>query len=1106
MLVFLAAVLAVNPSSAQRSGDLRTLPRTSAALDAPAQRDFSKLPLTFEGNRGQTDSQVKFLSRGAGYTAFLTAGGMVLSLRPREVATTGGQAQRSATTLQFKLLGAAQNPGVAGEEEQPGKVNYFLGNDPAKWRTHVATYARVRYKNVYPGIDLVYYGNHRQMEYDFEISAGANPQRIRFEIQGASQINLDPEGNLILQAGGGELQFQSPTVYQEINGQRIAVDGGYVVQDSNHVSFKLGHYDASKPVVIDPVLVYSTYLGGSGNDQPVGIAVDSTGSVYVTGYTNSADFPLATLGALPGNTNHVFVAKLDPSGSNLIYTDYIGGGNQDYAAALALDAANHVYVTGSTQSNNFPVVKPYQAQQPGPYSGFLTEVSADGSSLLYSTYLGGNSFDQPTSVAIDGLGHALVAGYTLSPNFPVANAYQSTALANQDGLYGSYGFLTKFSPDGSTLVYSTFVSGNSNVAQDCGTPCFPAPYNVVSALALDANGNAYLAGTTNTYNFPVTSGAYLGSNTTPADASIGFVSKFGSAGNLSYSTYFYGSSGNSLGITAIAVDASGSAYITGSAQSDGTFPITSTSICDPGVNGFGCSYAFVTKFDPAGSTLLYSTFLGPNNYATPQAIVLDSADNAYVLASSQSDLFQVINGIEPYTNKSDLLLVEIDAAATTQRVATYFGGSGNDVPTGMALDAAGNLYIAGATDSSDMPVTHGSFQNQSAGNSDAFIAKIGVNDAASVSLSPAAIQYSQQQIGSTSQAQQVVLRNMGSSALSVSSISVTGDFAESDNCGSSLQAAGTCTLSITFTPNAAGPRTGSIRISDDAAGSPHIITLSGSGLGSVAALAPASLAFAGTPVGTSSAAQPVILSNSGNSALNIGTIQVNGDYTQTNNCPTALPSGSNCTVNVTFTPTATGSRTGQLTISDSAQGSPHTAGLAGTGSDFSLATANGSATIKAGGTATYTFTVAPVGGAFASAVKLSCSGAPSQTTCSLSSSSVTPGSNTATVTLTIATIAPRAELAPLRPAQTQPLYAVWMQFQGLGLFGIMLAGAKQRQKKTYVLIVLALLIAALLFMSACAGGTGIAPQGGTAPGTYPITVTATSGTLQHSLPFTLTVQ
>ena len=1117
-LVFSAALLVSTSSAAQQTTSTQAA-RLGSVQHGQVSSAFDRLPLTFEANQGQTGAQAKFIARGKGYSAFLTAGGMVLSLRPTpgvqanqmaDATPTAGLNQSLKTTLQFKLLGANPNPTIIGEDEQRGRVNYFFGKDPKRWHTNVPSYARVRYKNVYPGIDLIYYGNHRQLEYDFAISPGADPRRIQFEITGANQIELDADGNLVLQTGSGELHFESPVVYQESNGQRVVIDGGYVMNDPTHIRFQVAQYDPVKALVIDPVLVYSTYLGGSGTDQLTGIAVDSTGSIYVAGSTDSIDFPLATLGSLPMGLSHVLVAKLDPTGSNLVYADYIGGSNQDSGSALVLDSANEVDITGSTQSTDFPIVNGYQSTLPGYHAAFVTRISADGSSLLYSTYLGGDSWNQSSGIALNSVGEVYVAGYTSSLNFPVANAYQLIASPNQGGSYGMYGFVTKFSADGSSLIYSTFLGGNSNIPQTCTQgPCWPTPFNIISGIAVDATDNAYVTGSTNTYNFPTTPGAYLTTDSAPQDALIGFVSKLSSTGSLDYSTYLYGSSGAPVQIASIAVDGSGSAYVTGTAPSDGTFPITSTSICDPTLFLDGCSYAFITKFDPTGSTLLYSTFLGRNNAAFPQAIVLDKNNDAYVLCETWGASFAIPNGIESYTNGADLLVAEIDPLASTELFATYLGGSGDEYPSGIAVDSSGNIYIGGQTRSGDFPVTSAAFQSQYGGGQlDAFVLKISAESAPSVAFSPATLQYASQTVGTISDPQLTLLRNMGSASLSISSISVTGDFAETDDCGTGVSAAGSCTFSVTFTPIGTGSRLGTIVIQDDAAGSPHVINLIGDGAGAAASLSLSRLSFAPVPVGSSSAAQSVTLSNTGSIPLLINGIQVTGAFAQTNNCQPVIPSGSGCIVNVTFIPTSLGTFSGALTITDNAPGSPQILNLAGTESDFSLASSVTKGSTEPGAAATYLLTVSPLGGSFTGAVKLSCSGLPAQTTCSLSPSAVTPGASPATATVTVSTMASLAGMGRGRRFNSLPLYAIWLPLQGMGLFGIVFAGSRRRSKKWRSIVLMGLMIVPLLLATACAGGTGMAPkpQSGPAPGTYNITVTGSSGALQHSLNLTLTVQ
>jgi len=820
LLVTIAATVALNAQNA---------PSHSAVVG------YGKLPLTFESNRGQAAPQVNFISRGPGYRACLTSNGMVLSLRAGQVnasSTNHKPSNVKRASIQFQLIGSAPNPQVVGENQQPGVVNYFIGNNPNRWHRNVPTYGQIRYKNVYPGIDLIYYGSHQQLEYDFAVAPKADPRQIKFTITGASNIHVASDGALVLGTNNGELHFQAPVIYQERNGRRLPIKGSFNISGANRIGFQLAQYDSTQPLVIDPVLLYSTYLGGSGDDQPAGIAVDANGNVYVSGATDSSDFPLSTLGSLPAGIDHAFVAKLDATGSNLIYADYLGGSGGDYGYGIALDASNNVYVTGSTASSDFPMVNPFQGTYPGSFNAFLSKISADGSSLLYSTYFGGNGSDIPSSLAVSQTGEMTIAGYTSSTNLAVANAYQSSVSPNQGGVYGEYGFVTKFSPDGASLEFSTYFGGSANAPLSCGlSSCWPQPDSQIMAMATDPSGNSYVTGYTNTSNFPSTSGAYLTNNTTQMNANVGFVSKFNSGGALQYSTYFYGSSGLPMSVNAIAVDATGNAYITGPALSDATFPVTSSSICDPASAGWACSYAFVSKFDPTGSTLLYSTFLGPNNSSIPEAIAVDTNNDAYVLGFTSSNSFSTVNGIQPYAGGYDLLLVEIDPAASTQLFATYLGGTGDEqpAPAGMVVDGSGNIYLAGTTSSSDLPVTSGAFQQTFGGNTDGFVMKLGAPPAPALSLNPVALQFGSQAVATSSQPQNISLSNTGTGALSISAIAISGDFSQTNNCGNSIAVGGSCTVAVTFRPSAAGTRTGSLTVQDNASGSPQSIPLSGTG-------------------------------------------------------------------------------------------------------------------------------------------------------------------------------------------------------------------------------------------------------------------------------------
>jgi len=911
------------------------LPTTGKSQSATA--NYGKLPTTFEGNVGQTDPQVKFLSRGSGYVVFLTTSGMVFSAHSQLVANSTqpyaktNQAQ-SGAVIQLNLVGANPNPLAIGENLLAGKANYFIGRDRSKWHTNVATYGKVHYKDVYPGIDLVYYGNPSQMEYDFEIAAGANPKQIQFDVKGADNVSVDSTGDLVLQTKQGALHVKSPVLYQTFNNMKLPVTGGFSLKSSTRVGFSLAGYDPTRPLVIDPVLLYSTYLGGLADDQAVGIAVDSEGSAYVAGWTQSTNFPLASQGTTPSGTN-AFIAKLDVSGSSLLYADFIGGSSEDYATAMTLDSNNNAYVTGYTCSSDFPLANAFQSSMNGCWDGFISKVSADGSSLLYSTYLGGSSQTQPYAIALNSSNEMYVAGYTYSTDFPLMNAFQTTVAPNGGGSYGQYGFVTHLTADGSALVSSSYLGGSVNVIQNCGYPCWGQPDTLIQGIAVDLSGNAYVAGWTNTYDFPTTMGAFMPTQNEPSNQQIAFVSEISSSGSLLYSTYFGSTSGYGYPSSAagIAVDSTGSAYITGTGYSDGTFPVTTPNLCDPGTYGWSCDYGFVTKFNPTGTGLVYSTFLPVSNNATPQSIALDAQNNAYVLSSVYGSGMITVNPIEGFTNQGDMLLTEIDPTGSIQLFGTYLGGYGNDYPGGIAVDASGSMYIAGYTDSSDFPVSAAALQNTLGGNSDAFVAKIGTADAPAVAISPSLVQFSIRAVGSVSQPNTSLLRNMGSAALTISSITISGDFSENDTCGTSVPAAGTCTFTLAFTPTAPGPRFGSILIQDDGAGSPHFINLVGDGSTAIVALSSTSLTFPSLQIGQSSPQQSVTLTNNGNATLNLNNIALTGDYAQTNDCPSALGVGSVCTFQITFTPTAGGARNGALTLTDNAPDSPESITLTGSG-------------------------------------------------------------------------------------------------------------------------------------------------------------------------------
>ncbi|HKQ08116.1 MAG TPA: SBBP repeat-containing protein [Blastocatellia bacterium] len=488
-------------ASAATAPELALSPTVGETARARARAAYGDLPMRFERNQGQFDERVRYAARGAGYALWLTADGAVLSLlggarQPADDAAQDelAQAERSASAreaatavIRMKLLNANPAANVTGTEEMAGRSNYFVGKDAAKWRAGVSNYARVAVRGVYRGVDMVYYGNGRQLEYDFNVAAGANPAAIGWRIAGAKRLRVDATGELVMATAAGEVRQHKPVAYQEINGERREVAARYVLRGKNRVSFALGHYDRRQPLVIDPVLGYSTYLGGSNDDEGHAIAVDGAGNAYVTGLTFSTDFPTASAvqplgGALPD----LFVAKLNANGTALVYSTYLGGSDYDDANSIAVDTVGNAYVTGFTQSLNFPTVNPLQSPHGNLISNsdaFVAKLNAAGTALVYSTYLGGNGRDKGLSIAVDATGNACVAGWTTSTDFQTVNALQATPGGNGDA------FVSKLNAAGTAFVYSTYLGGDGG---DWG-----------AAIAVDNAGSVYVAGATNSPNFPL---------------------------------------------------------------------------------------------------------------------------------------------------------------------------------------------------------------------------------------------------------------------------------------------------------------------------------------------------------------------------------------------------------------------------------------------------------------------------------------------------------------------------------------------------------------------------------------------------------------------------
>ncbi len=678
---------------------------------------WNKLPLSFEANQGQAADQVKFLSRGGGYSLFLTPKEIVLSLRTSAGRRCAIRKPRSSV-LRMEMAGANPAPAIEALDRLPGVSNYLLGSDPQRWRTGVAHYARVRYREVYPGVDLIFYGNPDaadELEYDLVVRPGADPASLVLRFHGAKKLGVNTRGDLVLETGAGQVVQRKPVVYQELNSVRVPVRGRYFLRGRREVGFAVADYDRRRPLVLDPVLIYSTFLGGNGIDFGIKVTVDSAGNAYILGETRSLDFPRAgpaqsALGGgtcpLPGLPNEpcrdIFVTKLRAGGNALGYSTYLGGSNDETAGGIAVDSAGNAYVTGATRSTDFPTKNPLQASSQGNFDAFVAKLNATGSVLLYSTYLGGNGTDAGSAIAVDANGNAYVTGRTFG-NFPTANALQSR--------YGGGGdaFVSKLNPAGDALIYSTYLGGGSG---DSATD-----------LALDPAGNVYLTGSTQSSDFPTVnplqakfSGGTCGATNT-FTCRDAFVAKLNAAGKaLIYSTYL-GGAGDDIG-NGVAIDAAGNAYVVGETSSQ-NFPTMQP--LQAAFRG-GPRDAFVSKLNPQGSALLYSTYLGGSADEQGAAIAADAAGNAYITGFTTSTDFPTLNQLQGPGGAEDSFVAKLNPAGSAV-YSTYLGGVSHEFGFGIALDVAGRAYLTGRTSSDNFPAVR-PFQRTKRAGVDAYVAKL----------------------------------------------------------------------------------------------------------------------------------------------------------------------------------------------------------------------------------------------------------------------------------------------------------------------------------------------------------------------------------------------
>ena len=708
-LAIIAIVSTVSPFVPAGAALIAPCDRTSwlEPVASDIDRAACSMPIGFEANRGQAEADVRFVGRGSGFGLLLKPNEAVFALAKREPTFVGSYATRAAASvkrpskscrLTMKLEGANSTPFLSGLEPQKARANYFIGNDPGNWLRDVNTYSRVHYSNVYRGIDLMFYNKGPQIEYDFTVAPGADSHEIRLRFDGADDLRLGFDGRLILSTAAGELRNNRPVAYQETGGSRVQVAAEFKRLSDGTIGFEVGDYDHTRSLVIDPVLVYSTYVGGLASDFGRGIAADSMGNAYVVGDSNSSDFLFRS----SLTNSDVFVGKLNASGSFLSYF-FFGGTKNDTATGLAVDSAGNVYLCGTTESTDFPRLGPLGLALHGTSDAFAIKLvpAEDQSALIfeYSSLIGGSGDETGVSIAVDNTGSAYLTGRTTSTDFPTVNAIQTSF-----GGGASDAFVSKLAANGGSLVYSSYLggSGDENSAGRTG-------------ISVDSSSNAYVVGDTQSINFP-TKSPLQAAKSGSSSSTDGFVAKINSSGSdFVYSTYMGGADDDSA--LAVASDQNGNAYVAGRTKSASFTGSSTTRTAN------GTADAFVAKLNASGSAISYLTFIGGIGDDSANAITVDADGNATIAGSAGDGLSTVKSIQAAFKGGADDALVATLSATGAVTFSTYLGGGGDDVALGVSLDTAGIIYVTGFTDSTDF-LTFFPLKAANAGAQDIFVAKI----------------------------------------------------------------------------------------------------------------------------------------------------------------------------------------------------------------------------------------------------------------------------------------------------------------------------------------------------------------------------------------------